>query len=92
VSTVGEDVAVLTVDDDGPGIPEDRRDVVFGRFVRLEASRDRDHGGVGLGLAIVAEIVRAHEGRVDVGDSPFGGARFVVELPIARAERPADLA
>ena len=90
VSTVGEDVAVLTVDDDGPGIPEDRRDAVFGRFVRLEASRDRDHGGVGLGLAIVAEIVRAHGGRVDVGDSPFGGARFVVELPIAGAERPAE--
>ena len=76
-------LAVLTVDDDGPGVPQDRRDDIFERFVRLDVSRDRSHGGVGLGLAIVAEIVRAHGGRVHVGDSPSGGARFVVELPIA---------
>ena len=93
-SAVGDDLAVLAVDDDGPGVPEDRREDIFERFVRLDVSRDRDHGGVGLGLAIVAEIVRAHGGRVHVGDSPSGGARFVVELPIAgwssllaRAER-----
>ena len=82
-SAAGDDLAVLVVDDDGPGVPEDRRDDIFERFVRLDVSRDRDHGGVGLGLAIVAEIVRAHGGRVHVGDSPSGGARFVVELPIA---------
>jgi signal transduction histidine kinase len=81
-SAVGDDLAVLVVDDDGPGVPEDRREDIFERFVRLDGSRDRDHGGVGLGLAIVAEIVRAHGGRVRVGDSPSGGARFVVELPI----------
>jgi signal transduction histidine kinase len=82
-SAAGDDLAVLVVDDDGQGVPEDRRDDIFERFVRLDVSRDRDHGGVGLGLAIVAEIVRAHGGRVHVGDSPSGGARFVVELPIA---------
>jgi signal transduction histidine kinase len=75
------DLAVLTVDDDGPGVPPDRRADIFERFVRLEDSRDRVHGGVGLGLAIVAEIVRAHGGRIHVDDSPLGGARFVVELP-----------
>ena len=85
-SAAGDDLAVLVVDDDGPGVPEDRRDDIFERFVRLDASRDRDHGGVGLGLAIVAEIVRAHGGRVRVGDSPSGGARFVVELPITAVD------
>jgi len=86
VSADGGDLAVLTVDDDGPGVPEERRDDVFGRFVRLDDSRDRDLGGVGLGLAIVSEITRAHRGRVHVGDSPTGGARFVVELPIVGVE------
>ena len=73
--------AVLVVDDDGPGIPPDRRQEVFGRFVRLEEARDRARGGVGLGLAIVAEVVHAHGGRVRIEDAPAGGARFVVELP-----------
>ena len=73
--------AVLTVDDDGPGVPEDRRDDIFDRFVRLDPSRERGRGGVGLGLAIVAEIVHAHGGTVEVSDAPGGGARFVVELP-----------
>ena len=82
-SAVGEDLAVLTVDDDGPGVPESRREEIFGRFVRLEDSRDRDRGGVGLGLAIVAEIADAHGGRISVSDSPSGGARFLVELPVA---------
>jgi signal transduction histidine kinase len=75
-------LAVLVVDDDGPGIPEDRRDDVFERFVRLDGSRGRDHGGVGLGLAIVAEIVHAHGGHVRAEESPLGGARLVVELPL----------
>ena len=81
-SRVGGGVALLTVDDDGSGVPEDRRQAVFDRFVRLDDSRSRRRGGVGLGLAIVAEIVRAHGGRVEVTDSPLGGARFAVELPV----------
>jgi signal transduction histidine kinase len=83
------DLAVLTVDDDGPGVPPDRRLDIFERFVRLDDSRDRVRGGVGLGLAIVSEIVHAHRGRIYVVDSPMGGARFVVELPVARAGAPA---
>ncbi len=74
--------ARIVVADDGPGIPAADRDRVFGRFVRLEADRARASGGSGLGLAIVTEIVAAHGGRVTVGESPSGGARFVIELPI----------
>lgn len=73
--------AVLTVDDDGVGIPLDQRDVVFERFVRLDESRDRGRGGAGLGLALVAAVVDAHQGSVKVSDSPLGGARFELELP-----------
>jgi signal transduction histidine kinase len=72
----------LTVDDDGPGVPEDQRQRVFERFVRLDEARARDAGGSGLGLAIVAEIVRAHGGTVSVTSSPLGGARFDVRLPV----------
>jgi signal transduction histidine kinase len=87
VSSGVGDVAVLTVDDDGPGVPPDRREDIFERFVRLDESRDRVRGGVGLGLAIVSEIVHAHGGRIHVGDSPMGGARFVVELPVSGPRR-----
>lgn len=70
---------VLTVADDGPGIPVGDRQRVFDRFVRLDDGRDRDEGGSGLGLAIVAEIAQAHGGSVTVGDD----AHFVVRLPRA---------
>jgi signal transduction histidine kinase len=80
--------AVLTVDDDGPGIPESERAEVFQRFVRLDHARARKQGGVGLGLAIVAEIVRVHSGSVDVSESPAGGARLTVRLPITDAAQP----
>ena len=87
LTTVGG-AAVLTVDDDGPGVPPDRRDDIFERFVRLDDSRDRVRGGVGLGLAIVSEIVGGHGGRIHVDDSPLGGARFVVELPVTGGVGP----
>ena len=72
---------VLTVDDDGPGVPPDERQRVFERFVRLDEARARDAGGSGLGLAIVREVVTGHGGTVEAGESPLGGARFVVRLP-----------
>jgi signal transduction histidine kinase len=78
------DQVELSVDDDGPGIPEDQRDRVFERFVRLDEARVRDAGGSGLGLAIVKEIVSAHGGTVTVSPAAaLGGARFVVRLPAA---------
>jgi signal transduction histidine kinase len=71
---------VLTVDDDGPGIPEAERDRVLQRFVRLDEARSRDEGGSGLGLSIVDEVVRAHGGSMSIMQSPLGGARFQVTL------------
>jgi signal transduction histidine kinase len=77
----GDDV-VLTVDDDGPGIPESERDRVLQRFVRLDEARSRDDGGSGLGLSIVYEVVRAHRGSISISQSPLGGTRIQVTLPV----------
>ena len=76
----GDDV-VLTVDDDGPGIPESERERVLQRFVRLDEARSRDDGGSGLGLSIVDEVVRAHGGSMSITRSPLGGARIQVTMP-----------
>ena len=75
------DAVELVVEDDGPGIPEEQRQRVFERFVRLDEARARDAGGSGLGLAIVREIVTVHGGTVGIESSRLGGARFVVRLP-----------
>ena len=75
------DQVVVTIDDRGPGIPRDMRDIVREPFVRLERSRARSTGGTGLGLAIVSNLVARHEGRFSISDAPSGGARMVVELP-----------
>src|ERR1700759_2043578 len=77
------DVAELTVADDGPGIPAADRERIFERFTRLDDSRERGVGGFGLGLAIVAQIARAHGGQVEVRDGE-PGAVFVVALPVER--------
>lgn len=78
---------VLTVDDDGHGVPLADRQRVFQRFTRLEHSRSRADGGVGLGLAVVDRVVRRHHGAVAVLDSPAGGARLAVVLPAVGSER-----
>ncbi|MFC0037156.1 sensor histidine kinase [Actinomadura rayongensis] len=79
------DTAVLEVQDDGDGIAEKNREVVFERFARLKASREKDANGTGLGLPIALQIARAHGGTLRIEDSPKG-ARFVLRLP--RAARP----
>lgn len=73
---------LLTVDDEGPGIPATDRELLFEPFVRLEASRARKTGGAGLGLAVVRSLVEAQGGDIAVGDAPGGGARFTVRLPL----------
>jgi two-component system OmpR family sensor kinase len=74
-------LAVLEVTDHGRGLMPDDLPKVFDRFYRADQSRARDHGGAGLGLAIVASIVTSHGGRVGVSNAPGAGARFRVELP-----------
>ncbi|MDE4193445.1 ATP-binding protein [Phaeobacter gallaeciensis] len=76
---------VLTVDDDGPGIPEDQLDKVFDPFVRLEESRSLETGGHGLGLSIARTIIQSHGGDVTLTNRPEGGLRARVRLPNGHA-------
>jgi two-component system, OmpR family, sensor kinase len=76
--------AVLSVADDGPGIPQPLQEEVFERFARGDSSRSRAHGSIGLGLAIVAAVVEAHHGTVAVESRP-GRTVFAVRLPVADA-------
>jgi two-component system sensor histidine kinase ChvG len=78
---VAPDRVRVTVDDQGPGVPPEKRAAIFERFwsERPDGEAFGDHSG--LGLSIVRQIVEAHGGRVAVEDAPGGGARFVVELP-----------
>jgi len=80
--TCGGTTACVAVDDDGPGVPEHERLRIFDRFARGTGSSRTRTDGAGLGLALVARHVHAMGGAVTVGDSPSGGARFVVELPM----------
>lgn len=72
----------ITVDDDGPGIPEDQREAVFRPFYRLDAARNQDVPGTGLGLAIARDAARNHGGDIELGPSPRGGLRATVRLPV----------
>jgi signal transduction histidine kinase len=86
-------VVELVVADDGPGIPPEHRERVFERFTRLDQARDRDGGGAGLGLAIVHELIQAHDGRVWITAPPdsshgYPGAWLHVQLPVNPANPP----
>src|SRR5262245_36454302 len=72
----------VTVDDDGPGIPASLREEVFKPFLRLDDARNQDEGGTGLGLAIARDIARSHGGDITLGDSPLGGLRATVRVPV----------
>ncbi|NYE19256.1 ATP-binding protein [Microbacterium immunditiarum] len=85
-SDVADGMALVTVDDDGPGVPPDQRERVFERFVRLDDARSRDAGGSGLGLAIVREIAVRHGGSARLAESLLGGARAELRLPLAPAD------
>lgn len=72
----------IAVDDDGPGIPEDKREEVFKAFYRLEESRNKETGGVGLGLSIAKDVITSHGGKIELLDSKMGGLRVLVSIPL----------
>jgi two-component system osmolarity sensor histidine kinase EnvZ len=72
----------VTIDDDGPGIPQNMREEVFKPFLRLDDARNQDEGGTGLGLAIARDIARSHGGDITLGDSLMGGLRASVRVPV----------
>ena len=83
VETLREDTQlILTVDDDGPGIPEERREEALRPFNRLDSGRQQTGANVGLGLAIAQDIARAHGGSLTLMDGPLGGLRVRVILPV----------
>lgn len=78
----GRGVIEITVDDDGPGIPEAEREAAFRAFHRLDESRNRETGGSGLGLTIALDVARSHGGGIQLTESPLGGLRALVRLPV----------
>ncbi len=72
----------VAVEDNGPGIPVEKREDVFKAFFRLDESRNSETGGIGLGLTITRDIVTAHGGKIYMGDSKLGGLKVVMIFPI----------
>ena len=72
----------ITVDDDGPGIPSEKREEVFKAFYRLDESRNKETGGVGLGLSIARDIITSHGGKIELTDSELGGLRVLISIPL----------
>jgi signal transduction histidine kinase len=89
VATAEDGAVVVHVDDDGPGIPAPQRSEVVRRFVRLDEGRSRDAGGAGLGLAVANDVAAGHGGRLEIADSPIGGARVSIVIPATRVHRAA---
>ena len=81
-----DDQALLTVEDSGPGVKPELREAIFERFRQGEGGATRRFGGTGLGLTIARDFVTLHGGRIWVEQSPLGGARFSVELPLRAPE------
>jgi len=81
-ATRNRDTVEICIDDDGPGIPAESRDMVFRPFSRLDQSRNAETGGVGLGLTIARDVVHGHGGEIFLEDSPLGGLRARIRLPV----------
>ncbi|MEM7461962.1 MAG: ATP-binding protein [Pseudomonadota bacterium] len=80
-ATQGDNWITISIDDDGPGIPADKREEVFKPFMRLDEARNQDEGGTGLGLSIARDIARNHGGDINMHQSDMGGLQAVVRLP-----------
>ncbi len=72
----------IVVEDDGPGIPVEKREEVFKAFYRLDESRNKETGGVGLGLSIARDIITSHGGKIELLDSNLGGLRVLISIPL----------
>ena len=72
----------IIIDDNGAGIPTERRADALRPFVRLETSRNRQTGGTGLGLSITNDIILGHGGELTLDDSPLGGLRVIMKMPV----------
>jgi len=88
ITASNTDVAI-SVEDNGPGISPQDRERIFEPFVRLEESRNRETGGIGLGLAIARTIIRANGGDIVVSEGSTGGAKFTIQLPLPDQENKA---
>ena len=75
-------MATVVIDDNGPGIPENKRGDVFKAFYRLENSRNKETGGIGLGMTIARDVALSHGGDITLKSSPLKGLRVVISLPI----------
>jgi two-component system osmolarity sensor histidine kinase EnvZ len=73
---------VILIDDDGPGIPEEKRKDVFRPFFRLDPSRNMETGGSGLGMTIARDVIHGHGGQISLGEAPAGGLRIEIRLPL----------
>lgn len=73
---------MMTIEDDGPGIPANKREDVFKAFYRLENSRNKETGGVGLGLSIAKDVITSHGGIIELDDSSLGGLKVLVSIPL----------
>ncbi len=76
-----KNLAVINIEDDGPGIPDDQYKNVFKPFFRLDKSRSLNNSGVGLGLAIVEDIINSHGGSIQLGKSKYKGLQVKISLP-----------
>jgi two-component system osmolarity sensor histidine kinase EnvZ len=76
------DAVEITIDDDGSGIPPDKREEVFRPFYRIDSSRNPATGGIGLGLTIARDVMRSHGGELTLSESPQGGLRASLRLPV----------
>lgn len=73
---------MIAIEDDGPGIPKDKREDVFKAFYRLENSRNKETGGVGLGLSIAKDVITSHGGTIELDESSLGGLKVLVSIPL----------
>ncbi|MEL6094023.1 ATP-binding protein [Bartonella schoenbuchensis] len=81
-ATSQQESLIITIDDNGPGIDKNMRTEVFKPFFRLDKARNQDASGTGLGLAIAQDIARSHGGNIQLDDSPLGGLRAIIDIPL----------